>query len=579
MTAPRHLRSLIVAVVAILAVTACGGREKTDAPLPSGILDFTIFAVRGDNELIRFDPNSPQQVVRVGQVSPLRHGDRIVAIDFSRSESDRRLFGLSNAGELLVIDTETANAEVARRDGTLRLDVNHPQVALSFDPTFPFSLRMLSGAETHQSSAPPFENGAQAQARLGYAQADVVAIAHTNPSRGSADTTLFAIAGPPYRLLRIGSSPNVEGDCDSDRPYPEGNPDCGAAQVIAPLQLGDGVIVSYEISQRSSVNEHYLLVKTGESYAILRLNPATGVLSDISGALPAGDYHGFSTLTPASGNRRGFALLRTLDDVNAIVGITVDLFDSRVTLETETVIDGLPSGERLVGLDRRTADINLPNDIALYAISASGRLFALRGDPNDVERSEAIEITLVDSRGSSEPPLTIGSERVAIDFNPRRNHLRLVTDQGRNFRINVDTGAVIPSKPLRSISVNPPLPVASGFLAPALGQQRSVLYVIDGQDSSLARSDRPDDGLLQSVGPLFADGSLDLNRPQSFDIAGRRGTLVFAALIQPGEMRSQLYFIDLDTGAATLIGPIGQAGDAPVDAIAIQVQAEQLMLF
>ena len=82
----------------------------------------------------------------------------------------------------------------------------------------------------------------------------------------------------------------------------------------------------------------------------------------------------------------------------------------------------------------------------------------------------------------------------------------------------------------------------------------------------------PNDGALVRVGALGV--TLPVNgagaAEQSFDIVpAGSGEIGLAALRTAGATVSTLYTINLDTGAATAVGPIGDAG--VVNAITLQI--------
>jgi hypothetical protein len=81
--------------------------------------------------------------------------------------------------------------------------------------------------------------------------------------------------------------------------------------------------------------------------------------------------------------------------------------------------------------------------------------------------------------------------------------------------------------------------------------------VIDSGLDILARQDPPNDGVLNTIGKL----GIDVSEVAGFDIApdGNRG---FAALRMASGTGSDLYSIDLTTGDATRVGPIGSGHGA-----------------
>jgi hypothetical protein len=75
--------------------------------------------------------------------------------------------------------------------------------------------------------------------------------------------------------------------------------------------------------------------------------------------------------------------------------------------------------------------------------------------------------------------------------------------------------------------------------------------VIDSKFNTLATQSPPNDGVLNTVGPL----GVNVNALTGFDITADNKAF---ASFDVGPAGSRLYSINLDTGAATLIGNIGQ---------------------
>src|SRR4029079_6264434 len=92
------------------------------------------------------------------------------------------------------------------------------------------------------------------------------------------------------------------------------------------------------------------------------------------------------------------------------------------------------------------------------------------------------------------------------------------------------------------------------------GATSTTLYVLDSNLDILAIQNPPNNGTLTTVGALGVDTSAEVG----FDIAPRSGTALVSLTVGGS---AQLYTINLATGAASLIGPIGSA--QPIRDIAI----------
>ncbi len=233
------------------------------------------------------------------------------------------------------------------------------------------------------------------------------------------------------------------------------------------------------------------------------------------------------------------------------------------------VITGL-GVQDLIGIDIR------PANNMLYGVGNLGGIFTI----NPVTRAATLVSTL-------SSPL-VGS-RFGVDFNPVADRLRLTSDLDQNLRVNVDTGATIVDGTLKYLSTpgndaagatgDNPNVTASAYTnsfgpSPRNGPSQPVgpgttLYNIDvrGSEDRLVTQNPPNNGELQVVGPLGINALSLLG----FDIF-HDGTqnLGLAALITPANV-SQLYTINLTTGAATLVGDIG-GGDL-LDGLTVGIAA------
>jgi hypothetical protein len=196
-------------------------------------------------------------------------------------------------------------------------------------------------------------------------------------------------------------------------------------------------------------------------------------------------------------------------------------------------------GEKLTQLDLQ------PGSNFLYGRSNFGRLYLL-----NVTNGAALAI--------GTPVPTTGSLS-AMDFNPLNNQLQVVSNAGENITINPNTGAI------SSVGTNlhyVPSDVAHAF-APRLSGISFTNSVALASSTTLFGIDYRLHTLVKfvgspSAGQLVTVGSLGVNFVASlgFDITPAANT-TFAALRAPHSPDSQLFSINLVTGAATRIGGIG----------------------
>ncbi|MGH9936125.1 MAG: DUF4394 domain-containing protein, partial [Blastocatellia bacterium] len=219
------------------------------------------------------------------------------------------------------------------------------------------------------------------------------------------------------------------------------------------------------------------------------------------------------------------------------------------TIINATSVTGLQAGDTLVGIDYR------PAKGLLYAMGvngATGRLYtinAVTGAATPVGTGFA----LPQSAGTS-----VGKD-YGFDFNPTVDRIRVVADSRDSFRLHPDTGAVAGV----DFGLSPGAAVASAaYDRNFAGAKVTTLYAIDSNTDQLVTiggidsAPSPNGGVVRPIGALGVNTSNEI----SFDIANDAAGSAYAALTVDG--KSGFYTISLTTGAATLVGTIGDGGVA-----------------
>ncbi|HEX8208153.1 MAG TPA: DUF4394 domain-containing protein [Solirubrobacteraceae bacterium] len=247
---------------------------------------------------------------------------------------------------------------------------------------------------------------------------------------------------------------------------------------------------------------------------------------------------------------------------DVIYGLTADNRIVRFNSDTpnkvqQTVpVQGLQAGEALVGIDVRPA-----ND-TLYAVGTSNRVYQV----NPVTGA---------SRPAFGDPLSPALEGTSfgVDFNPTSDALRIVSDNDQNLRIpfrGENAGRTNDDDRLKYAAgdVNAgqdPAVAGAGYTNSFPGADTTSLYDIDTNRDVLVRQDPPNQGTLNTVGPLGFDAE-----PQAgFDVSPQ-GNVAYAALRRPGSTRHSLYRVDLNTGSAGTVDERAIIGtDAQLRGIAV----------
>jgi hypothetical protein len=204
-------------------------------------------------------------------------------------------------------------------------------------------------------------------------------------------------------------------------------------------------------------------------------------------------------------------------------------------------VTGLQTGEIILGIDFR------PANGQLYALGSTSRLYTI--DPTTGAASVV----------SASPFATaLSGTSFGFDINPVADRVRVVSDADQNLRLNPNNGALAAlDNPLAyavgdpNAGANPNI-VGAAYTNTFAGATSTTLYVLDSNLDILGIQNPPNNGTLNTAGPLGVDTSAEVG----FDIAPRSGTAL-ASLTVGGS--AQLYTINLTTGAASLIGPIGSA--------------------
>lgn len=258
----------------------------------------------------------------------------------------------------------------------------------------------------------------------------------------------------------------------------------------------------------------------------------------------------FKLMIAAAGVAAGLAGSATAETV---YGLTLDnrlvRFDSASpgSLTLNVAIGGLGAGETVLGIDRR------PQTGELFAMTSASRLFSV--DPFSGAA------TLVGS--GFVPALTPGVE-YGFDFNPTVDRIRVVNAAGENRRLNPLTGgaaATDTNLTYAAPTTGVPRAVATAYtnsIADApLGSIRQ--FIIDSTIDALGEV-----GSQAGGNPSFNGGvvtrinslGFDTNDLVGFDVSGDTG-VAYVSLTNPANNLTSFYTLNLDTGAAGLIGGIG----------------------
>ena len=149
---------------------------------------------------------------------------------------------------------------------------------------------------------------------------------------------------------------------------------------------------------------------------------------------------------------------------------------------------------------------------------------------------------------------------LGIDFNPAADRLRIVTDTDQNLRVNVAGGATIVDGALAyaagdvNAGANPNIIDAAYTNSDTNPATGTTLFYLDYVLNTLVSTSNPNAGTLNTIGAL----GVDFSNVVGFDILTDFGVNSAFATLRIGSLNG-LYNINLATGAATLIGAVGDS--------------------
>ncbi len=490
----------------------------------------TIYAINASNVLLAFNAGTPNTVPLTRPVTGLAMGETIQGIDFRPATGE--LYGVSSASRLYTINTNTGAATLVG-SGALSTALAGTAFGFDFNPV-PDRIRLVSDADQNLRLNP--NNGAVAAAdtNLLFATGDanaaanpnIVASAYTNNFAGTTTTTLYGIDSTLNALVLQGS---IGGTPVS--------PNTGQLTTVGLLGLDVTPDVGFDIAPRTGA-AYASLTTAGQtaSSSLYTINLATGAATLVGG------IGGAATI-------KDIAVAPRVETTFAVTAsnklLTFNATAPSVILNTAT-ITGIGAGEQILGIDFR------PANMALYALSSASRIYII----NPVTGAAA-------PVGTAPFTPALNGTSFGFDFNPVPDRIRLVSNATQNLRLNPDTGAVAATDgPLAyatgdASAGQAPNVVGAAYNNNFAGTTSTTIYVIDSMNDRVATQGSPGGTPISpNTGTLLTVGSLgvDTSDQVGFDIADETNN-AFASLTVGGT--PQLHSINLQTGAATLIGPIG----------------------
>ena len=233
-------------------------------------------------------------------------------------------------------------------------------------------------------------------------------------------------------------------------------------------------------------------------------------------------------------------------------------------------IQGTGSDQRLVRFpsnDPGAVTVVGPTGVSLAGLDfrpATGELFAFDG-------SQLYTLDLATGAATAIGPVSAPVAAAGgFDFNPTVDRIRIVDAGGTNLRVNPATGVAIVDGAYSYAPGDPSEGAAPAFTAVAYtnsfaGTTTTALFGIDATQGTLVRLAAPNGGDVNTIGSLGLGFTPTI---AGFDIISVGGSNVaFLSALNPQSATSDLYRVNLETGAAIAIGTIEGMGG--VRAIAV----------
>jgi uncharacterized protein (TIGR03437 family) len=519
---------------------------SANAFIPGPAIEGTIFAVTAGNNLISFNQANPSAIIKSSAITGLQSGESIAGLDIRPRTG--QLFAMSAQSRLYTIDPATGAATPVG-SAQFAPALNGTSFGFDFNPV-PDRIRVTSDADQNLRLNPDTGAVAATDGTLVFAAGDpnvnanpnLVAVAYTNSFAGASATTLYGIDSNLDALVLQGSQ--------GGSPV---SPNTGQLTTVGPLGVNASDQTGFDIVGTTGAAFASLTAQGAATSSLYTVNLATGAAALVG---------------PIGVNEviRDIAAVVRVETVYALTtGNNLLAFSSGAPgaiVSTRPII-GLAQGELLVGIDFR------PATGQLYAMSNASRVYIVN-TANGAATAAG---------GAPFAPALAGNN-FGFDFNPAPDRIRAVSDAGQNLRLNPNNGAVAGTDgnlAFASGDANAnatPNVVGSAYTNNFAGTTTTTLYGIDSRLDSLVLQGSiggspvsPNTGQLTTAGPL----GVDTNENVGFDIAPVTGA-AFASLTIAGSASSNLFTINLSTGAAAMVGPIG--GGETIRDIAIAPRVE-----
>ncbi len=476
------------------------------------IVGYPAYSLSQTNQLIRFNTASPNITTTLGNISGLQAGETILGIDFRPLTN--QLYALGSSSQLYTLNTLTASASpVGANPGITFTGANY---GFDFNPAIDRIRVVNDGGQNFVYN--PDTGGVMTVTPLSGDTTRVDAAAYTNNFAGTSTTQLFVIDGLSNSLYTQTNS-------------------AGVTSLVQQLNVDPTSLSGFDIITLGTNNFGYAAFTVGGVtglYAINLRNDGTATAADVR-AINIG------TIGNGTVAQNGLAIQNS--KVSSLTAYGINQLNQLVTFDpaNPTVVTTVgpirnSSGaalETIVGIDIR------PANQQLFGLGTSSQLYL-------INRMSGIATPV-----GPNPGITFTGTNFGFDFNPQIDRIRVVNDAvggGQNLVYDPNTGSVTVATPISGATTQVD---GAAYNQNTVGTQSTLLHVINGTTDSLYTQTN-NAGVTTLIGSL----GIDATGVNGFDIVTSGSShFGFAALTVASV--PNFYSINLGTGAATLLGPIG----------------------
>ncbi len=538
-TSRAHVALSLLVTVPLMG---CGGGSDQAQPPPiappsGGFVRGDTFAVTSANRVVSFNSATPGTASAIN-ITGLRASETIVGFDLRPGGTPAgQLLAVGNLGGVYTIDPNSGTATLksslipdptdmtdtfSSLSGTrVSIDVNNVVDRLRIVTNSGQNLRVnVDTGETITDAPLTISN---------IRTIGVTEVAYTNNFSSACRTTAYYLDTTADRLL-------VTPDAST-----------GVLNVVGGLLVDAAAMTGFDIATAADGTNAAVaaltVANTTSLYTIDLTSGAATLVGPISGLNMGETILGLARPTPATTPPQPLGELVALTENNGLISFNSGLPQQ---LCTNASINGLQGSEKVLGIDMRPVDRNV------YALTDAGRLYTVNAATGTVAANATLTASVNDT---SLPFQGLDGGNITVDVSPVADGLRVLSSNGINLRVVFGTGETFTDAQLNPSGSSV---TAAAYTNSFAGTGTSTLYVLDTANDRLLIQGRapssPNNGDLQPVGPLGITG--DVQAIAGFDINAVNNT-AFTALSVGAATTSDLYRINLLTGAATRVGSIG----------------------